>query len=153
MLKEGDKAPAFQLPSEKGKFSLKDFKGKTVVLYFYPKDMTPGCTIQACDFRDSLAKLKKAGAVVLGVSKDSAERHSAFREKYDLNFPLLADTEGKACEAYGVWKQKSLYGRKFMGIVRTTFVIDGKGKIRKIFSKVKVKGHADAVLEAIRELD
>ncbi len=152
MLKEGDKAPAFSLESDVGKVSLKDFKGKTVVLYFYPKDMTPGCTQQACDFRDNLAKVKKSGAVILGVSKDSPDRHTTFREKYDLNFPLLADEDGKVCQAYGVWQQKSLYGRKFMGIVRTTFVIDKAGKVRKIFPKVKVKGHADAVLEAIRDL-
>lgn len=153
MLKEGNTAPAFKLPSDEGEVSLKDFKGKTVVLYFYPKDMTPGCTTQACDFRDKLGKVKKSGAVVLGVSKDSPERHAKFREKYDLNFPLLADEDGKVCQAYGVWQQKSLYGKKFMGIVRTTFVIDAAGKVRKIFPKVKVKDHADAVLEAIRALD
>ncbi len=150
MLKEGSKAPAFKLESEKGPVALKDFKGKTVVLYFYPKDLTPGCTVQACDFRDNLAKVKKAGAVVLGVSKDPIEKHGRFREKYELNFPLLSDEDGKVCKAYGVWQEKSLYGRKFMGIVRTTFVIDPAGKIKKIFPKVKVAGHADAVLEAVK---
>ncbi|MBI1859856.1 MAG: thioredoxin-dependent thiol peroxidase [Deltaproteobacteria bacterium] len=150
MLKEGDKAPAFSLPTDSGEtVSLKDFKGQTVVLYFYPKDMTPGCTIEACDFRDSLARFKKKKAVILGVSRDSTERHGKFREKYDLNFPLLADEDGTVCKAYGVWKEKSLYGRKFMGIERTTVVIDPQGKIQSIFSKVKVKGHAGAVLEAI----
>jgi peroxiredoxin Q/BCP len=150
MLKEGDKAPAFNLESDSGeKIALKDLKGKAVVLYFYPKDLTPGCTQEACDFRDSLTRLKKSGAVVLGVSKDSAESHRKFVAKHKLNFPLLADTEGKVCEAYGVWQEKSLYGRKFMGIVRTTFVISAQGKIQKIFPKVKVQGHIDAVFEAL----
>lgn len=150
MLKEGDKAPSFSLTSDGGEtVSLKEFKGKTVVLYFYPKDMTPGCTQEACDFRDQQAKFKKAKAVVLGVSKDSLERHVKFREKYELNFPLLSDEDGKVCEAYGVWKEKSLYGRKFMGIERTTFIIGPTGKIEKIFSKVKVKGHSEEVLGEI----
>jgi thioredoxin-dependent peroxiredoxin len=150
MLREGDKAPSFSLPDENGKMvSLKDFKGKTVVLYFYPKDMTPGCTQEACDFRDSHAQWKKAKAIVIGVSKDSAQRHLKFKEKYDLNFPLLADEEGQVCKDYGVWKEKSLYGRKFMGIERTTFIIGPTGKIEKIFSKVKVKGHAEAVINEI----
>ena len=150
MLKEGDKAPSFSLASDSGEtISLKDFKGKTVVLYFYPKDMTPGCTQEACDFRDSQGKYKKAKAVTLGVSKDSVERHVKFRDKYDLNFPLLSDEDGKVCEAYGVWKEKSLYGKKFMGIERTTFIIGPNGKIEKIFSKVKVKGHSEEVLDAI----
>ena len=150
MIKEGAKAPPFSLPSDKGEtVSLKDFKGKTVVLYFYPKDMTPGCTIEACDFRDSLARFKRKNAVILGVSRDSVARHEKFRDKYELNFPLLADDDGEVCKAYGTWKEKSLYGRKFMGIERTTVVIDPQGKIQSIFSKVKVKGHADAVLEAI----
>ncbi len=150
MLKEGDKAPSFSLTSDNGEtVSLKDFKGKTVVLYFYPKDMTPGCTQEACDFRDQQDKFKKAKAIVLGVSRDSMGRHVKFREKYDLNFPLLADEDGKICNAYGVWKEKSLYGRKFMGIERTTFIIGPTGKIEKVFSKVKVKGHSEEVLEGI----
>lgn len=153
MIKEGQKAPAFSLASDSGKkVSLGEFKGKKVVLYFYPKDMTPGCTTEACDFQASLSAYKKTKAVVLGVSKDSVERHQAFKKKYSLDFPLLADVDGKACEAYGVWKEKSLYGRKFMGIERTTFLIDSKGKIAKIFSKVKVKGHSDAVLAALDEI-
>ena len=150
MLKEGDKAPAFTLVADNGeKVSLKSFMGQTVILYFYPKDMTPGCTQEACDFRDSRSTLKRKKAVVLGISKDSTDRHEAFKEKYDLNFPLLSDEDGKVCEAYGVWKEKSLYGRKFMGIERTTFVIDPKGKIKAIFPKVRVKGHAEAVLETL----
>jgi len=150
MLKEGDKAPSFSLTSDSGKtISLKDFKGKTIVLYFYPKDMTPGCTQEACDFRDQQAKYKKAKTVVLGVSKDSVERHVKFRDKYELNFPLLSDEDGKVCEAYGVWKEKSLYGRKFMGIERTTFIIGPTGKVEKIFAKVKVKGHSEEILEAL----
>lgn len=148
--KEGDRAPAFTLDSDtEGKVSLRDFAGKKVVLYFYPKDLTPGCTQQACDFNDAWAKLKKSGAVVLGVSKDPVDRHAKFREKYGLQFPLLADVDGKICEAYGVWKEKSLYGRKFMGIERTTFVIDPAGKIAKIFPKVKVNGHVAAVIAAL----
>lgn len=154
MPKVGDKAPKFRLPSYSGEeVALEDFAGKVVVLYFYPKDMTPGCTQQACDFRDSSSKLKKAGAVVLGISKDSVKRHEAFRDKYELNFPLLADEDGKVCEKYAVWKEKSLYGKKYMGIERSTFVIGADGKIKKIFSKVKVKDHSEDVLEAIKELD
>jgi peroxiredoxin Q/BCP len=150
MLKEGDKAPAFTLESDSGeKVSLKGLKGKTVILYFYPKDLTPGCTQQACDFRDSFARIKKKGAVVLGVSKDSAESHRKFVAKHDLGFPLLVDADGEACKAYGVWQEKSLYGRKFMGIVRTTFIISPQGKIEKVFPKVKVKGHVDQVLESL----
>jgi thioredoxin-dependent peroxiredoxin len=147
MIKEGDKAPAFTLLSDGNqKVSLSDFKGKKVVLYFYPKDMTPGCTQQACDFQASLSQFKKKKAVVLGISKDSVERHDKFKEKHELEFPLLSDVDGKVCEAYGVWKEKSLYGRKFMGIERTTILIDEKGKVFKIFPKVKVKGHSEAVL-------
>lgn len=142
------RAPAFTLQSDTGeKVSLKDFKGKTVILYFYPKDSTPGCTQEACDFRDSLAALKRKGAVVLGISKDSVESHRKFKEKQGLNFPLLSDPDGSVCEAYGVWKEKSLYGRKFMGIERTTFVIGPDGTIQQVYPKVKVKGHAAEVLE------
>jgi len=147
MLKEGDRAPAFSLVSDSGeKISLKDFKGKTVVLYFYPKDMTSGCTQEACDFRDFTPQLKKSSAVVLGVSKDSVVSHQKFKEKYDLPFPLLSDDSGEVCEKYGVWKQKSMYGRKYMGIERSTFVIGADGKIAKIYNKVKVKDHAKTVL-------
>jgi peroxiredoxin Q/BCP len=151
MLKEGGRAPAFKLESDSGeKVALKDFLGQTVVLYFYPKDLTPGCTKESCDFRDSMARLKRAGAIVLGVSKDSVESHRKFIAKHDLNFPLLSDPEGEVCQAYGVWKEKSLYGRKFMGIERTTFVISSAGKIQKIFPKVKVPGHVEQVLSEIQ---
>lgn len=150
MLSVGDKAPAFSLLSDSGKsVSLKDFKGKTVVLYFYPKDMTSGCTVQACDFRDHAKAYAKKKSVILGVSRDSVKRHEAFRDKYDLPFPLLADEDGAVCKAYGVWKEKSLYGRKYMGIERTTFIIDGSGKITAIFPKVKVKEHAASILSTI----
>lgn len=151
-LKEGDRAPAFSLESDSGeKVSLKDFKGKTVVLYFYPKDMTPGCTQEACDFRDEYNALKKAGAIVLGVSKDPVSSHQKFKDKHSLPFSLLADVEGKVCEAYEVWKEKSLYGRKYMGIERATFIIGPDGKLVKIFQKVKVKGHVESVLAIIKE--
>ena len=147
MLKVGDRAPSFILQTETGeKIGLKDLKGKTVILYFYPKDMTPGCTQEACDFRDLHPQAKKKGVVVLGVSKDSVETHSKFKAKYSLPFALLSDPDGKVCEAYGVWQEKSLYGRKFMGIVRTTFVIGPDGKISHVFPKVKVKGHAAEAL-------
>lgn len=152
-LKEGDLAPSFTLESDSGeKISLKDFKGKTVVLYFYPKDMTSGCTQQACDFRDQKVKLTRAGTVILGISKDSIQRHQKFKEKENLNFSLLSDEDGKVCQAYGVWKEKSMYGRKYMGIERTTFVIGVDGKIQKIFPKVKISGHVDEVLEVCREI-
>jgi len=150
MLKTGDKAPAFTLADDSGKkVSLKDFKGKKVVLYFYPKDLTPGCTVEACDFRDASAALKKKKAVVLGISKDSVSLHGKFRDKHELNFPLLSDEDGKVCEAYGVWQEKSMYGKKYMGIARTTFIIGTTGKIEKIFEKVKVKGHTEEVLGAL----
>ena len=148
MLKVGEKAPTFTLVDDSGKkVSLKDFKGKKVVLYFYPKDLTPGCTVEACDFRDISALLKKKKAVVLGVSKDSVTLHGKFRDKHELNFPLLSDEDGKVCEAYGVWQEKSMYGKKYMGIARTTFIIGTTGKIENIFEKVKVKGHTEEVLE------
>ncbi|MBI2712790.1 MAG: thioredoxin-dependent thiol peroxidase [Bdellovibrio sp.] len=150
MLKEGDKAPLFNLVSDEGKkVALKDLKGKTVVLYFYPKDMTSGCTQEACDFRDLHPKFKKGDTVILGVSKDSVESHQKFKEKYALPFALLSDDSGEVCEKYGVWKQKSMYGRKYMGIERTTVVISPDGKIAKIYSKVKVKDHAQNVLNEL----
>jgi peroxiredoxin Q/BCP len=153
MLKEGDKAPAFELPSvEGGHLSLKDFVGKTVVLYFYPKDDTPGCTREACAFRDSQAALKKAGAVVLGVSPDSVESHQKFRSKYKLNFPLLADADKTVAKKYGAFGEKVLYGKKVTGMIRSTFVIDGKGIVRKVFPRVKVDGHSDKVLEVVSSL-
>jgi peroxiredoxin Q/BCP len=150
MIQEGDRAPAFSLMSDaEEKVSLKDFKGQTVVLFFYPKDMTTGCTQEACDFRDFYPKFKKQKIVVLGISKDPVKRHQKFKEKYTLPFPLLSDPEGTVCEAYGVWKEKSMYGRKYMGIERTTFVISPEGKISKIYPKVKVTDHAETVLKEI----
>lgn len=151
MLKEGDKAPDFTAKDDQGHdVSLKDFRGKKVVLYFYPKDNTSGCTKEACDFRDNLGRIKRKDAVVLGVSPDSEKSHGKFKSKFDLTFPLLVDEDKKLVNAFGVWKEKSLYGRKYMGVERTTFVIDEKGKIAKIFSKVKVAGHVDEVLEALK---
>ena len=145
------KAPSFTALDQSGeKIALKDFLGKVVVLYFYPKDATPGCTQEACDFQESLAAFKKVGAVVIGVSKDSIESHLKFANKQGLRFSLLSDEDGKICEKYGVWQEKMLYGRKFMGIVRATFVIDQAGKIFKSFEKVKVKGHVNEVLEAVK---
>ena len=151
-LKVGQKAPDFTLANDAGqKMKLADFKGKKVVLYFYPKDDTPGCTTEACGFRDGLDDIAKRGAIVLGVSGDSVESHKKFKNKFDLNFALLADPEKKMIERYGVWKEKSLYGKKYMGIERTTFIIDGRGKISHIFPKVKVSDHCDEVLEALEE--
>ena len=147
----GKPAPAFTLPStDGGTFSLKDLRGQTVVLYFYPKDDTSGCTKEACAFRDSQPDYRKSGAVVLGISPDSLKSHAKFQAKYNLPFTLLADEDHAVAEKYGVWKKKSMYGRKYMGIERTTFVIDATGKIAHIFPKVKVDGHVEAVLAAIR---
>lgn len=149
-LKEGDKAPSFTLLSDKNeKVSLKDYLGKTVVLYFYPKDLTPGCTTQACDFRDQSSLFKKREIAVLGVSKDSVELHQKFKKTHDLNFPLLSDPEGEVCTAYGVWREKSMYGKKFMGIVRMTFVISPEGKIQKIYDNVKATGHVENLLSEL----
>ncbi len=146
-LKPGDKAPAFSLPTASGDtVSLKDFKGKKVILYFYPKDDTSGCTKEACSFRDNISVIKKKGAVVIGVSIDSVESHKKFADKYDLPFTLISDAEKKMVTTYGVWKEKSMYGRKYMGIERTTFLIDEKGIISHIFPKVKVDGHTEEIL-------
>ena len=146
-LKIGQKAPAFTLPNQDGKIMrLADFKGKKVVLYFYPKDDTPGCTKESCAFRDGLDEIHDSGAVVLGVSGDSVDSHKKFAKKFNLNFPLLSDEKKTVLQAYGVWKEKSLYGRKFMGIERTTFIIDEQGKLDDIFQKVKVDGHLEEVL-------
>ena len=151
--KEGAKAPAFSLPSSAGaSVSLAQFKGRPVALYFYPKDSTPGCTIEAKEFRDHLADFEARQAVVLGVSPDSVESHCRFVDKQDLNFTLLADTDHHVAEAYGVWVEKSMYGRKFMGIQRATFLIDGAGKIARVWPKVSPKGHAQEVLEALDAL-
>jgi peroxiredoxin Q/BCP len=153
-LKVGDKAPAFSLKTDGGgKVSLSGLKGQNVVLYFYPKDDTSGCTAEACSFRDNLPKFGKMDAVVIGVSRDSAESHDKFKTKHKLNFALGADDTGKVTEDYGVWVEKSLYGRKYMGIERATFLIDGKGKITAIWRKVKVAGHVEEVLKAVKALD
>lgn len=146
-LKAGQKAPAFSLPNQDGNVvSLSQFKGKKVVLYFYPKDDTPGCTKESCAFRDGMDEIRESGAVVLGVSGDSVDSHKKFAKKFNLNFPLLSDERKTVLRAYGVWKEKSLYGRKFMGIERTTFIIDEQGTIDDIFQKVKVDGHLEEVL-------
>ena len=151
-LKIGQKAPDFTVLNDAGeKVKLSELKGKKVVLYFYPKDDTPGCTVEACAFRDGIEEIKKRGAIVLGVSIDSVESHKKFKSKFDLNFPLLADTEKKLAEAYGTWKEKSMYGKKYMGIERTTFIIDEQGKISHVFPKVKVQDHYDEVLEGLEE--
>jgi peroxiredoxin Q/BCP len=143
----GSKAPAFTLPSgDGGEISLTDFKGRTVILYFYPKDNTSGCTKEACDFRDNALVFDRKKAVVIGVSADSAESHRKFAEKFSLAFPLASDEKREVLKKYGVWKEKSMYGRKFMGIERTTFVIDGKGTITHVFPKVKVTGHVEEIL-------
>lgn len=151
MLEIGKKAPQFTLPDSDGKnISLKDFLGQKVVLYFYPKDNTSGCTQESCDFRDSIARFNKLKVAVLGVSKDSQSSHVKFRDKYDLNFPLLSDTETKVIQQYDVWKEKSMYGRKYMGVERSTFIIDEKGKIEKIYRKVKVSDHVEQILEDLK---
>jgi peroxiredoxin Q/BCP len=152
-LQEGDKAPAFSGVDQNGKkISSADFKGKKLVLYFYPQDDTPGCTAEACNLRDHYALLKKAGFSIIGVSPDPVEKHKKFETKYELPFTLLADTERKVLEKYGVWGEKSMYGRKYMGVIRTTFVIDEKGVIRKIFLKPKTKEHAEEILAAWKDL-
>lgn len=149
-LEIGDHAPEFSLLGDDGKtHSLGELKGKKIVLFFYPKDDTSGCTKEACSFRDNLSQLKKKGAVVVGVSADSVDSHKSFISKYDLNFALLSDESRSVLETYGVWKQKSFMGRKYMGIERTTFIIDEKGKISHIFPKVKVDGHTEEVLNAL----
>ena len=149
-LRVGDLAPAFTLSAPGGKtVSLADCRGQRVVLYFYPKDDTPGCTKEACSFQAALPQLTTARAVVLGVSADDVESHQRFANKFRLSFPLLSDPEAAVCKAYGVYKQKSMYGRTFWGIERTTFIIDERGRIANIFPRVSVDGHADAVLHAL----
>ena len=151
MLEEGKKAPDFKLKDQDGKIiSLRDYKGKNVVLYFYPKDDTPGCTKEACSFRDELPRFGKIDAVILGVSPDSVDSHKKFAQKFELPFTLLSDENKKVVEAYDVWKEKNNYGKKYMGVERTTFVIDKEGKIKKIFNKVKVDGHSEEVMEALK---
>ena len=153
MLTEGKKAPSFTLESFGGeKISLKDYAGKIVVLYFYPKDNTPGCTKEACGFNDSLSKIKRLGAVVFGISRDSVSSHEKFRDNYSLQFKLLADTDGAVCRKYDVIKEKNMFGKIGLGIQRSTFIISPEGKIAKVFPKVSPDGHADEVIAAIKEL-
>ncbi len=146
-------APAFELLDGEGnRVKLSGFRGKAVVLYFYPRDDTPGCTLEACGFRDANADIRKAGAVVLGVSLDGRESHKKFSDKHSLNFPLLVDSDARVSKAYGVYGEKSFLGRKFSGIRRTTFVIDGRGRIARVFEKVRPIGHAGEVLQAVKTL-
>ena len=152
-IEAGQRAPAFALPTDgSGKMRLSDLKGQPVVLYFYPRDDTPGCTREACAFRDQQAKLKKLGAVVLGVSGDSIASHGKFRDKYRLNFPLLADVDHQVAEKYGAWREKNMYGKKSMGIQRSTFLIGPDGKVAKVWKQVKVDGHDAEVLAAVKDL-
>jgi peroxiredoxin Q/BCP len=154
LIDEGKKAPAFSLKDQKGDVQrLSDYGGRPVVLYFYPKDDTPGCTTQACSFRDNLPRLKTSKAAVLGVSILDEASKARFAEKYNLSFPLLADPDHRVAEKYGTWQKKSRYGRTYMGIVRTTYLIDREGKVAKRWDNVKVDGHAEAVLEAVNALD
>ncbi len=153
MIKEGNKAPAFTLPSSTGgKVKLADYAGKIVVLYFYPKDNTSGCTTEALDFTAAVPKLKRLGAVVFGVSKDSIESHCKFTEKHGLKIPLLSDPDGKVLAKYDAWGEKKMYGKTRMGIIRSTVIIGADGKVAKHYPKVRVKGHVDDVVEAVREL-
>ena len=149
-LNVGDTAPDFTLPTDNdGKITLSDLRGKKTVLYFYPKDSTPGCTTESCDFRDAMADFNDLGAQIIGFSKCSVTKHNNFKAKQNLNFPLASDEHSDVCERYGTWKEKSMYGKKFMGIERTTFLIDENGVIEKIWPKVKVKGHVDEVKAAL----
>lgn len=153
MIEVGKKAPAFTLESsDGGKLKLSDLAGKNVVLYFYPRDNTPGCTVEANDFNAALPQLKKLGAVVLGVSKDTIASHCKFRDKFSLGFPLLSDPDGKVLEAYGAWGDKVMYGKKMQGIIRSTVLIGKDGKVAQHWPKVSVKGHVGAVIEAIKAL-
>lgn len=153
MLKIGDIAPDFNEQDQNGNtITLSSKKGKWVVLYFYPKDMTPGCTTEACNFQEHLPDISALNAEIIGVSKDSISKHKKFADKYNLNFTLVSDINGKICDAYGVWKEKSLYGKSFMGIVRTTYIIDSQGVVRKIFPKVQVKEHHLEIQQSLQEL-
>lgn len=153
MLEQGSKAPDFNLLDQFGKnHSLSDYRGKWVVLYFYPKDMTPGCTTEACNFRDDYTNFQDLNTVILGISKDSMKQHSKFADKYQLPFSLLSDTDGGVCDKYDVWKEKSLYGKTFMGIVRSTFLIDPAGNIARVYPNVRVKEHALELLSDLKSL-
>jgi len=153
MLKEGQKAPSFRLSSgDGGSVALEDYRGTPVVVYFYPKDDTPGCTREACAFRDSQAQIRKTGAIVLGVSPDSVASHQKFRDKYKLSFPLLSDPDKGVAKKFGAYGEKTLYGKKVVGMIRSTFIIDSDGIVRKVFPKVRVDGHAEKVLEALQTL-
>jgi peroxiredoxin Q/BCP len=152
-VKSGDKAPDFTLSTDgNGKVTLSKLKGKKVILYFYPKDDTSGCTAEACGFRDNLPKFGRTDATVIGISRDSVASHDKFKKKYELPFMLASDEDGKVCEAYGTWVEKSMYGRKYMGIERATFLIDPKGVVRNVWRKVKVPGHVDEVLAAAKAI-
>lgn len=152
-LQIGDIAPDFTLPTDgNNKITLSDYKGENVVLYFYPKDSTPGCTIESCNFRDAMPEFEQLNTKVIGISKCSVKKHDNFKSKQKLNFPLASDENGNVCETYGTWKEKSMYGKKFMGIERTTFLINEDGKIAHIWHKVKVKGHVDEVKKTLSNL-
>ena len=154
MIAEGDKAPNFSLEADDGSTVTRDsLAGKNVVLYFYPKDDTPGCTKEACDFRDAFPRFDKVNAVVIGVSPDSPDSHRKFKKKFSLPFTLLSDEEHKLAEAFGAWKEKSMYGRNYMGIERTTVIIDRKGRVARVFPKVKVPGHTLEVERVVTELE
>jgi len=150
---EGKKAPDFYVPASTGEnIALKDLKGKNVVVYFYPKDDTPGCTVEACGLRDSFKEIEKLNAVILGVSPDSVKSHGKFITKFQLPFTLLADEDKKMCQDYGVWVEKSMYGKKYMGVARTTFIIDKNGIIAKVFEKVKPEGHNQEIIDSLKAL-
>ncbi len=150
----GDNAPDFTLPTDsEGEITLASLKGQNVIIYFYPKDDTPGCTKESCAFRDALPDFQNLNATIIGISKCSAKKHDKFKAKYDLNFPLASDENGTVCEEYGVWKEKSMYGKTYMGIERSTFLIDANGKIAEIWNKVKVPGHVEAVQVELENLN
>lgn len=152
MIEEGDRAPSFDLAADDGsRVRLDDLRGRRVVLYFYPKDDTSGCTVEACEFRDALPRIDAADAVVLGISPDSVSSHVKFKSKYDLNFPLLADEDHAVAEAYDVWKEKSMYGRTYWGVERSTFLIDEGGRVGKVWRRVRPAGHAEEVTAALTD--
>jgi peroxiredoxin Q/BCP len=151
-LSVGDKIPRFKAMTAEGPITDRDLRGEAAILYFYPKDSTPGCTTEACDFRDALPRFSRAKAKVYGISRDNLASHEKFARKYELPFPLISDEDGSMCESFGTWVEKSLYGRKYMGVERATFLIDAEGVIQGIWRKVKVSGHVDAVLDAAKKL-